>query len=49
MRQCFDDSQKAFNAGQKGLAKDLSNQGKAHKLEMEKLNKEAADYVFRCK
>lgn len=47
MRQCFEDSQKAFKAGQKALAKDLSNKGRAHKTEMEKLNKEAAEYIYK--
>ena len=46
MAQCFDQSHKAYAQGDGGRAKQLSNEGHQHKLNMERLNKQAADWIF---
>jgi len=46
MAQCFEQSHEAYNSGDGALAKELSNKGKAHQREMERLNKEASDWIF---
>lgn len=40
------ESQEAFKRGDKGLAKDLSNKSKELRAEMEKLNKQASEWIF---
>ncbi|SPO23638.1 uncharacterized protein UTRI_03831_B [Ustilago trichophora] len=46
MAQCFDQSHKAYAQGDGGRAKQLSNEGHTHKANMERLNKQAADWIF---
>ncbi|SNX87244.1 uncharacterized protein MEPE_05954 [Melanopsichium pennsylvanicum] len=46
MAQCFDQSHKAYAQGDGSRAKQLSNQGHTHKANMERLNKQAADWIF---
>ncbi|GAC75980.1 predicted MutS-related protein [Moesziomyces antarcticus T-34] len=46
MAQCFDQSHKAYAQGDGGRAKQLSNEGNAHKANMERLNRQAADWIF---
>ena len=46
MAQCFDQSHKAYAQGDGARAKQLSNVGNAHKANMERLNKQAADWIF---
>lgn len=46
MARCFDQSHKAYAQGDGGRAKQLSNEGHEHKLNMERLNKQAADWIF---
>ncbi|KAG9008269.1 hypothetical protein FRB94_013629 [Tulasnella sp. JGI-2019a] len=47
MARCFNDSQIAFTSGERARAKDLSNQGKMHKVQMERLHREASDLIFQ--
>ncbi|KDR75934.1 hypothetical protein GALMADRAFT_69130, partial [Galerina marginata CBS 339.88] len=46
MAKCFQQSHEAYSHGDGASAKDLSNQGKDHQRQMDKLNKEASDYIF---
>lgn len=46
MAQCFDQSHKAYAQGDGARAKQLSQEGNAHKANMERLNKQAADWIF---
>lgn len=46
MARAFDASQDAYQSGDGARAKELSNEGKRHKAEMERLNKEASDWIF---
>lgn len=46
MARCFRESQEAYRSGDGGRAKDLSNEGKRHQGEMDRLNKEASDWIF---
>jgi hypothetical protein len=46
MHQCFDQSHKAYENGDGAKAKELSNEGKEAQHEMDRLNKEAADWIF---
>lgn len=46
MAQCFEESHTAYAAGDGARAKELSNQGKAHKAEMERLNAQASEWIF---
>ncbi len=48
MAKCFDDSHRAYSAGDGNRAKQLSNEGHNHKMRMESLNKEAADWIFHA-
>ncbi|KAG9007615.1 hypothetical protein FRB93_007651 [Tulasnella sp. JGI-2019a] len=48
MARCFQESKEAYNSGDGAQAKDLSNQGKRHKEEMERLNNEASAWIFRA-
>ncbi|KZV74399.1 DUF1771-domain-containing protein [Peniophora sp. CONT] len=47
MARAFDASHKAYESGEKARAKELSNEGHAHQAEMEKLNREASEWIFR--
>ncbi|ELU39307.1 mannosyltransferase [Rhizoctonia solani AG-1 IA] len=49
MARAFDASQEAYQSGDGAKAKELSNEGKRHKAEMERLNKEASDWIFESK
>ncbi|KAK7685326.1 hypothetical protein QCA50_011690 [Cerrena zonata] len=46
MASCFEQSHEAYQRGDGAAAKELSNEGKAHQREMERLNKEASDWIF---
>jgi len=46
MGRCFDESKRAYEAGDGARAKQLSNEGKAHKAEMESLHAQAAQWIF---
>lgn len=47
MARCFRESQEAYKAGDGARAKELSNEGKRHQSEMERLNNEASQWIFR--
>jgi len=46
MAHCFDESHRVYEKGDHARAKELSNEGKRHEAEMERLNKEASDWIF---
>jgi len=46
MHQCFDAASRAYNSGEGGDAKNLSNEGHAHQRRRDQLNDEAADWIF---
>ena len=46
MASCFEESRLAYVAGDRALAKALSNEGKEHKERMEQLNAEASAWIF---
>lgn len=46
MVSCFERSHAAYEARDGALAKELSNEGKAHQHEMERLNAEASEWIF---
>lgn len=46
MGRCFEESHAAYAAHDGARAKELSEEGKAHKREMERLNAEAAEWIF---
>lgn len=46
MASCFERSHEAYQRGDGAQAKELSNEGKAHQREMERLNKEASEWIF---
>ncbi|KAG8863449.1 hypothetical protein FRB96_008189 [Tulasnella sp. 330] len=48
MARCFQESKEAYNSGDGARAKDLSNEGKRHKAEMERLNNEASQWIFQA-
>ncbi|KAK4933994.1 hypothetical protein LTR66_015782 [Elasticomyces elasticus] len=45
--QCFERSKEAYNRGDGGGAKQLSNEGKEHGAKMEQYNKQASEFIFR--
>ncbi|KAI0051225.1 DUF1771-domain-containing protein [Auriscalpium vulgare] len=47
MGRAFDESHTAYERGDGARAKELSNEGKAHQREMERLNAEASEWIFR--
>ncbi|KAH9022231.1 hypothetical protein EDB84DRAFT_1274693 [Lactarius hengduanensis] len=47
MARAFEESHAAYGHGDGGAAKELSNQGKTHQREMERLNAEASAWIFR--
>ncbi|EKM54149.1 uncharacterized protein PHACADRAFT_257781 [Phanerochaete carnosa HHB-10118-sp] len=46
MAQAFEGGHQAYERGDGALAKELSNKGKRHQAEMDRLNKEAAEWIF---
>ncbi|EEH36184.2 smr domain-containing protein [Paracoccidioides lutzii Pb01] len=44
---CFERSRQAYDNGDGRLAKELSEQGKAHGKKMEEFNKQASEFIFR--
>ncbi len=46
MAKCFEQSREAYSRRDGALAKQLSEEGKKHKAEMERLNKEASGWIF---
>ncbi|CAL1708287.1 unnamed protein product [Somion occarium] len=46
MAQCFERSHDAYQGGDGALAKELSNEGKAHQREMDRLNREASEWIY---
>ncbi|KAE8147719.1 DUF1771-domain-containing protein [Aspergillus avenaceus] len=44
---CFQRSQEAYSDGDGAMAKELSEQGKAHGRKMEEYNKQASEFIFR--
>ena len=47
MAQAFEESQQAYQSGDGARAKALSEEGKAHKREMEALNAQASEWIFK--
>ena len=46
MVRCFEESKRAYAAGDGARAKALSNEGKEHKTQMEGLNAEASAWIY---
>ncbi|PCH43885.1 Smr-domain-containing protein [Wolfiporia cocos MD-104 SS10] len=46
MGQCFEASKAAYTRGERARAKELSNEGKAHQSERDRLNAEASEWIF---
>jgi len=46
MARCFEDSKRAYTAGDGARAKTLSNEGKEHKSNMERSNAEASAWIY---
>jgi hypothetical protein len=46
MAKCFQESHEAYENHDGAKAKELSNRGKEHQANMERLNKEASDWIF---
>jgi hypothetical protein len=46
MAKCFEQSHEAYARGDGAAAKTLSEQGKAHQKQMDKLNEEASTWIF---
>jgi len=46
MARCFEESHAAYARGDGARAKELSNEGKAHQREMERLNAQASEWIF---
>jgi len=46
MARCFDESRKAYDAGDGAKAKELSNGGKEHQRRMNEINEEASRWIF---
>ncbi|KAK2764331.1 hypothetical protein FQN54_009024 [Arachnomyces sp. PD_36] len=44
---CFDRSRHAYESGDGALAKELSEEGKAHGRKMDEYNKQASEFIFR--
>jgi hypothetical protein len=47
MARAFEESHAAYARKDGAAAKELSNEGKAHQREMERLNAEASAWIFR--
>ncbi|KAL6300597.1 DUF1771-domain-containing protein [Sparassis latifolia] len=46
MARSFEESHAAYAGGERARAKELSNEGKAHQREMERLNAQASEWIF---
>jgi len=46
MVRCFEQSHTAYASGERALAKELSNQGNAHKRDMEEFNTAASEWIY---
>lgn len=46
MARAFEASHQAYASGDGAGAKELSNQGKRHQAEMERLNREASEWIY---
>ena len=46
--ECFEKSKKEFESGDKGKAKELSDEGKEHGAKMEEFNRQAAEAFFNA-
>ena len=46
MAKAFEESHQAYAGGDGALAKELSNKGKKHQAEMERLNREASEWIY---
>ena len=46
MARSFEESHQAYANGDGARAKELSNKGKRHQAEMERLNREASEWIF---
>ncbi|KAI0949644.1 hypothetical protein AcW1_009191 [Taiwanofungus camphoratus] len=46
MARCFEESHTAYARGEGARAKELSNEGKTHQREMERLNAQASEWIF---
>ena len=49
MGRAFEESKRAYESGDGASAKQLSEEGKRHKTEMENLNSQASDWIYRGK
>ena len=47
MGRCFSESKEAYQSGDGARAKELSNEGKKHQAEMEALNRQAGEWIYR--
>jgi len=47
MARCFDEAHNAHERGDGAQAKHLSEEGHRHQREMERLNGQASDWIFR--
>ncbi|EIW83318.1 DUF1771-domain-containing protein [Coniophora puteana RWD-64-598 SS2] len=48
MSKCFQESHEAYSNGNGARAKELSNEGKRNEAEMQRLNKEASEWIFQA-
>lgn len=46
MGRAFEESKRAYEGGDGARAKQLSEEGKRHKAEMEDLNRQACDWIY---
>jgi Domain of unknown function (DUF1771) len=49
MGRAFEESKRAYESGDGARAKQLSEEGKRHKAEMENLNSQASDWIYHGK
>ena len=49
MGRAFEESKRAYESGDGARAKQLSEEGKRHKAEMENLNRQASDWIYHGK
>jgi hypothetical protein len=47
MGRCFSESKEAYQSGDRARAKELSNKGKKHQAEMDVLNGQASEWIYR--
>ncbi|KAI0785586.1 DUF1771-domain-containing protein [Abortiporus biennis] len=46
MSRCFEEAHQAYSSGDGAKAKELSNEGKRHQAEMERLNRKASEWIY---